>query len=112
VSIVLGTEGKYPIVKKNDDDFDGDEENEYEGDKDDEGFTKAAKEIMASCAKNVLVEGSKVNTNEIIYDEGSKREKKIEVERNHDSEFHNKKNDDYYVADEDDINMALQQTVD
>ncbi|MCD7473489.1 hypothetical protein HAX54_015390 [Datura stramonium] len=78
---VLGKEGKSPFVRKNDDDFDGDEK--------------------------FLGDGSKVITNEIIYDEGSKREKKIEVERNHDYEFHNEKNDDYYVVDEDDINMAL-----
>ncbi|MCD7473490.1 hypothetical protein HAX54_015391 [Datura stramonium] len=42
-----------------------------EGYKDDEVFTKAAREIVVSCAKKVLGEGSKVNMDEIAYDEGT-----------------------------------------
>ncbi|MCD7473492.1 hypothetical protein HAX54_015393 [Datura stramonium] len=56
-------------------------------------------------------EGRKVNMNAIVYDEGTEGEN-FEVERNHDTEFHNEKNDDYYVEDKDDISMALQRTFD
>ncbi|MCD7467566.1 hypothetical protein HAX54_005087 [Datura stramonium] len=40
------------------------------------------------------------------------KEKTLKLEKNHDSEFHNERNDGYYVADEDDINMVSRQTID